>query len=464
MHFYKTLLVICFLYASSFPIEAQAQQKVKYFSLHLGSGVTNARVNHAFGPDKAKSRMGTVPSLKFNWSKNVVTNWNRTTGFQLGIYPHEISSINGFEGRYSYFNSFIYVPYFQPHIGIEHQKRITKNIFFTSQLNYAPRFMFGLTYGSISTDAFNNSIVTDGSFNSANFTQFEVSASLSRVFQSGNFLTYGLYAQLGWGVATQGMYEITIGNSTSKGSFIDRGNYLGAHIGYAFAKDLKRDKKQEREDRKSFKNQLSTELGFGPSYWFTKDPRFENTSPVGSNFGINYTRFRNQKFIRFRFGYHQQWLQESRPKFGNPSSGMSSFYETFNLDVGVGYSFYLNQWNLMDLQGGLSLGISNIPKGIATYSVTGEGSPLNHNYLSYWYEFGNVESRFQPLAYVEISRNFYLGKKLFFSAGYRFNQGFGTYAEKLITITEDSPYGEIRAKEVFTGTSTSTQLGFGAKF
>jgi hypothetical protein len=175
---------------------------------------------------------------------------------------------------------------------------------------------------------------------------------------------------------------------------------------------------------------------------------------------------RNQ--IYWEAGFHSQlFWNVQRFKFNKyGSSGTSAFY-AFQFSAGGAYRWILsNNYNVINVHAGLSLGFHNI-KNYNGINSSGGGSingVFDNNPISFNYSYtSKIHSNVLSSVYLGLSKDFRVVNNFYFTINYRQQFGLIKVVESTYTYSgENIPY-TTDARTKINGSSKDFQLGFKLK-
>ena len=495
---FLVVLSLLFTVKSAFSQENLLESKNQYtFSLVNGLNRNATKVdNGELSPENALS---VVHGFNFHYTRILNPKFSVATGLGFGFLPINIKvkSFENYVGTDVFGSGFYGRAYFNPFFRLEasgayHQK-INDKIELKYSLGAGLFYYGGSGYGSSggfqdSLGQYFNIYNVNVKFDNKLKSFLTLGIEATKKLKNNDLLSLKLSYDYSFSNVYNGTYSIYDGNST--GQYFNRGSFLNVSVGYVITGNKKLNRIKELQtlnqvnpktakkllrkenrfiDPKSLFLNISGGMGFGG----TKVHADPNASLENYAYPAFLPRISFEKGIKnnifWELGVHSQLFWDvtkfSVTKYS--SSGSDAFYAV-QLSGGGLYRWILkNNYNVINIHSGLSLGFHgarNDENGIHSWGSGGMNGTINGNQVSYNYSsVSSVKSNVLTSLYLGLSKDFRIVNNIYFTLNYR--QQFGLYKvyESTYNYSGLSVPTTIGAKTKLTGSSKDFQFGFKIK-
>jgi len=496
---FLVVLSLLFVVSSSISQENPIESKNQY-TFSLVNGLNRNATKVEFGELSPENALSVVHGFNFHYTRILNPKFSAATGLGFGFLPINIKvkSFENYVGTEVFDNGFYSNVHFNVFSRLEllssyHQK-INDKVEFKYSLGaglvyYGSRkASFG--FGNYFDSTFESNQVSEIDINYDNRFKPFVSLGIeaTKKLKNKELLSLKLSYDHSFSNAYNGTYSIY--NGTSTGQYFNRGSVMNLSFGYIItgnkklnrikeletlnqvdpktAKKLVRKENRFIDPKSSFLN-ISGGMGFGG----TKVHADPNASLENYAYPTFLPRISFEKGIKnniyWELGIHSQLFYDVT-KFAvakYSSSGSGVFYAVQLSGGGLYRSILKNNYNVINIHAGLSLGFHgarNDENGVHLIGNSGMNGTINGNPVSYNYSsVSSVKSNVLTSLYLGLSKDFRIVNNFYITLNYR--QQFGLYRvyESTYNYSGLSVPTTIGAKTKLTGSSNDFQFGFKIK-
>lgn len=498
--FSRLLILSTFLLLNTKAISQENEPKIKnLYTFSLVNGINRSSSELLTGDQRPENAIGISHGFNFHYTRILHPSFDLSAGIGFGFFPinfrpagsEEYNIDSDFFGNY--FWNVSYTGFTRYELIASYRKQLTDNYSLRLQLGGGIVHYGGYSYGGsgyLSFDSTGTEVQifdVDINFNNQAKPFITLGFDISKTLKNKDLLGLRISYDHSFRDAFNGTYSLY--NGSSAGNYFNKGHYLNIHLGYTMTRtkrlqainDIQQDsgldpksaKKMARKnmryiDPESMFLNISGGIGIGGTR-VVHDPNgilqkygYPSFLPrVSFEKGI-----RNQLY--WEAGFHSQlfWNVQrfSFDRYG--SSGSSAFY-AFQFSGGGAYRWILaNNYNVINVHAGLSLGFHS-GKNYNGITSSGGGSingvfdnnPVSFNY----YYTSKIHSNILASVYLGLSKDFRVVNNFYFTINYRQQFGLIKAIESTYTYSgENIPY-TTDARTKINGSSKDFQLGFKLK-
>jgi len=480
-------------------INAPEIKNLYTFSLVNGINRNNTRID--FGEKSPENSFAITKGLNFHYTRILQPKFSLSAGLGFGFLPININ-VNSFDTyvgtdvfRGNYFSRFNYKAFARLEVLASYHQKLTDKLelkynFGGGIIHYGSSsngFSMGANYTD-STQAISELYDVDIKFSNSVKPFLSLGLELDKKLKNLDLLSFKLTYDYSFSKAYDGTYSVY--DNTSRGQYFNNGNYLNFHVGYTITgskrlNDLKTvennlsvsrkvakkiNKKQSRYiDPKSIFLNFSGGLGIGGTK-VSSDP---NGILENGGYASFLPRISVEKGIKNNFygeiGLHSQLFWDvskfSYNKYG--SSGSGAFYAVQASFGGVYRWILRNNYNVINIHSGISLGFQpekNGSNGLVSWGSGSENGTFNGDTINFNYsQESTIKSNLLASVYLGFSKDFRIVNNFYFTLNYRQQFGLFKVYESIYDYEGTNIPATVGAKTKITGSSKDFQLGFKIK-